>query len=422
MVFRLPFILLTAGGVFAGSAFGGTAAVLPFANRTVTSAAAADAKGAGPDVKGSTPANMDWIGESIAETIRDALGSRSLVTLSEEVEDAYHQLNLRPRSVLTNGSVLKIGEALDAEQVIYGTFEFTPDAAVQGPAQQGSLKISARIFDRRRFREGSEFAETGSLEDVGALEAHLAWRTLSLLAPKSAPSESEFRSLRPPVRLDAEENYVRGVMARAPEQQEKYYLQAARLDPHFAHPAYELGRIHYGRKEYRQAVEWLQKIEPGEVHYREASFLLGLALFQSADYAGAQKAFQTVADAVPLGEIFNDLGASQSRRNLPQAADSFRKALDGDPNDPVYHFNLGYALWKKGDYAMAADRFRAVLDRSPDDQMATLLLGMCIKKQGPRPGDARLETLERLKTNYEERAYWELKALVDPASAGPPKP
>jgi len=63
-----------------------------------------------------------------------------------------------------------------------------------------------------------------------------------------------------------------------------------------------------------------------------------------------------------------------------------------------------------------------VLDRSPDDQMATLLLGMCIKKQGPRPGDARLETLERLKTNYEERAYWELKALVDPASAGPPKP
>jgi tetratricopeptide (TPR) repeat protein len=386
----------------AGSLFAGTAAVLPFANRT-------------------SQANMDWIGESIAETVRDALGPRGVVTLSrEEVEEAYRQLNLRPRGVLTAGSVLKIGEALDAEQVIYGTFEFDPSAS--SGAQQGSLKISARIFDRRRLRLGPEFIETGSLEDVATLEAHLAWRTLTLLAPKLAPPESEFRSLRSRVRLDAEESYMRGLLARAPEQQEKFFLQAARLDPHFGHPSYQLGRIHYARKEYRQAVEWLQKIAPEDVHYREAGFLLGLALFQSSDYAGAQKAFQTVADSVPLGEVYNNLGASQSRRNLPQAADSFRKALDGDANDPLYHFNLGYALWKKGDFAAAADRFRAVLDRTPDDQMATLMLGLSIKKQGPRPGDARLETLERLKTNYEERAYWELKALVDPSNSGPSKP
>ena len=385
-----------------GSLFAGTAAVLPFANRT------------------SQP-NMDWIGESIAETVRDALGPRGVVTLNrEEVEEAYRQLNLRPRGVLTAGSVLKIGEALDAEQVIYGTFEFDPSAS--NGAQQGSLKISARIFDRRRLRLGPEFIETGSLEDVATLEAHLAWRTLSLLAPKLAPPESEFRSLRSRVRLDAEESYMRGLLARAPEQQEKFFLQAARLDPHFGHPSYQLGRIHYARKEYRQAVEWLQKIAPEDVHYREAGFLLGLALFQSSDYAGAQKAFQTVADSVPLGEVYNNLGASQSRRNLPQAADSFRKALDGDANDPLYHFNLGYALWKKGEFAAAADRFRAVLDRTPDDQMATLMLGLSIKKQGPRPGDARLETLERLKTNYEERAYWELKALVDPSNPGPSKP
>jgi len=151
------------------------------------------------------------------------------------------------------------------------------------------------------------------------------------------------------------------------------------------------------------------------VHFREASFLLGLALFQSSDFAGAQKAFQTVADVVPLSEVYNDLGAAQNRRNLPQAVDSFRKALDGDPNDPVYIFNLGYALWKKGDFAAAADRFRAVLDRQPDDEMATLMLGLSLKKQNTRLGDARLETLERLKNNYEERAYLQLKALVNPA-------
>jgi len=398
-ILRLAFFLLI---IQTASLLADTAAVLPFANRTA--------------VTNPTQASLDWIGESIAETVRDAIGSRGVVTLSRvEIEDAYHQLNLRALSLLTEASMLKIGEAVDAEQVVYGSFEFTPDPAAAHGIADGSLKITAHIFDRRRFKQSSEFIESGNLEDLPTLEAHLAWRALVLLAPRLAPAEADFRTLRPAVRLDAEENYVRGLLARSPEQQERFFLQAARLDARFEHPVYQVGRLQYERKEYRQAADWLLKITPDDAHYREATFLLGLALFQAGDFAGSQKAFQTVADVVPLSEVFNDLGAAQSRRNLPQAIESFRKALDGDPNDPVYHFNLGYALWKKGDYAGAADRFRAVLDRQPDDEMATLMLGLSLKKQNTRAGDARLETLERLKSNYEERAYLQLKALVNPA-------
>ncbi|MEO8051671.1 MAG: tetratricopeptide repeat protein [Acidobacteriota bacterium] len=389
-------MILTTTGLFAD-----TAAVLPFANRT--------------SVTDPTQASLDWIGESIAETVRDAIGSRGAVTLSRaETDEAYRQLSLRPLSILTEASMLKIGEALDAEQVVYGSFEFLPDPSAVHGIVDGSLRITARIFDRRRFKQSSEFMESGNLDDLPALEAHLAWRALVLLTPRLAPQEADFRTLRPPVRLDAEESYVRGLLARSPEQQERFFLQSARLDARFGHPHYELGRMHYERKEYGQAADWLQKIASEDVHFREASFLLGLALFQSGDFAGAQKSFQAVADVVPLSEVYNDLGAAQNRRNLPQAVDSFRKALDGDPNDPVYIFNLGYALWKKGDFAVAADRFRAVLDRQPDDDMATLMLGLCLKKQNTRLSDARVETLERLKTNYEERAYLQLKALVSP--------
>jgi tetratricopeptide (TPR) repeat protein len=379
-----------------------TAAVLPFANTTSTT-------------------NVDWIGVSVAENLRDALSSRGLVTLGrDDIQEAYRRLHLRDYALLTEASALKVGETLDAEQMIYGTFEFHPSSttgAGQPGASGGSLKISARIVDRRQMRQTPEFAETGALEDLATLEAHLAWRTLFVLAPKLAPEESDFRTLRAPIRLDAEENYIRGLMSRQPEQREKYFVQAARLDARFIHPCFQLGLIHYNRKEYRQAADWLQKATPSDVEYHEASFFLGLALFQAADYAGAQHAFQVVAAAVPLSEVYNNLAAAESRRNLPQAIDDFRKALDGDPNDPVYHFNLGYALFKKGDFAQAADRFRAVLDRNPDDQLATLLLGRCLKKQALRPGDsadARLQTLERLKTNYEERAYRQLKSVMNP--------
>ncbi|HVO96720.1 MAG TPA: tetratricopeptide repeat protein [Bryobacteraceae bacterium] len=379
-----------------------TAAVLPFLNKTA----------AAP--------NLDWIGESLAETVREALGITGIMTLDrEEILEAYRRLNLRSGVALTEASVMKIGETLDAEHVVCGSFEFTPPAS--GPVTAGALKVTARILDRRHLRASPEFTESAALQDLGTLEAHLAWRTLKLIAPSMAPPESDFLSLRTPIRLDAEENYVRGLLAATPEQKEKYFLQASRLDPRLAHAYYQLGQLHYQRKEYKQAVSWLEKVGLADIHSHEASFLLGLARFQSGDYKGAQQTFQMIAAVVPLSEVYNNLGAAESRANLLQPAiDDLRKALEGDANDPVYRFNLGYVLWKKGDFAAAADSFRALLDLDPADPAAPLLLARCQKKQGPRSSsDPRLDNLERLKSNFEERAYQQLKSLLVPESAKP---
>jgi tetratricopeptide (TPR) repeat protein len=405
-----------------------TSAVLPFIN--VSSAVSSAASGVSQASSGVAPSasgassSLDWIGESVAETIREALASHGLVTLDRDnVLEAYRRLRLRPTLEPSTASVLKLGEALDAELVIAGTFTATPSApsVPSGSDSKGSLKIVARVTDRHRLHQSPEFIETGSLEDLASLEAHLAWRALQLLAPQSAPPESDFRSLRANTRLDAEESYTRGLLAASPDQKEKYFLQAARLDPGYAHPAFQLGKLHLTRKEYKQAVDWLERVGASDAHFREANFFLGLARLETGDASGAQKAFQQIASIVPLSEVFNNLAVAENRRNLPQAVDDFRKALEGDPNDPDYHFNLGYALFKRGDFPAAADRFRAVLDRVPDDQMATLLLGRSLKKQGLRPGDARsadgrLQTLERLKHNYEERAYWQLKSVLETKS------
>ena len=121
---------------------------------------------------------------------------------------------------------------------------------------------------------------------------------------------------------------IMDLLARVPDQQERYFLQATRLDARFGHPSYELGKMHYDRKESRQAADWLEKVAPEDVHYREASFLLGLALFHFGDFAASEMAFQSVAEAVPLSAVLNTLGAAQNRRNLPQAIDSFRAIND----------------------------------------------------------------------------------------------
>ena len=357
-------------------------------------------------------ASLDWIGESIAETVHDALSSEGMLVLDREDRlEAYRRLSLRPNAVLTRASVIKVGDALDAAIVIYGEYELTP----AGPPSRGSLRITARILNLKRTRQGPEFQEEGALEDLAALETHLGWQALQFLAPNTARSDEEFRKARPPIRLDAIEAYVRGLLATNPEQKHRLFTQASRLDERFSQPAFQLGRIYLAKKEYAIAARWLERVNGADPHYREAQFLLGLCRYYTGAFADAEKSFAMVAGAVPLNEVFNNLGAAQSRANqLTAAAENFRKAIEGDTSDPDYHFNLGYALWKAGRYTEAAESFRAVTQRNPNDPDATVFLGRCLKQEGPRTGDPRTDGRERIKTNYEETAYRELKAVLEP--------
>jgi len=330
--------------------------------------------------------NLDWIGESLSETVTEALAAEGLVVLDRDNRvEVYRRLSIRPYAVLTKASVIKIGESLDAEHIIYGQFEFRPSQE-PAPKSKGSLQITGRFLNLKGLTQGSELREAGALEDLAPLQNHLAWQTLRFIKPQTAPSEAEFRQRRP----------------------------AMRLDPRYSQACFHLGRLHWRKKEYKLAADWFQKVPASDVHYREATFFLGLSKYYAGDFAGAQEAFQIVARIVPLNEVYNNLGAAESRRNLPDALENFKKALDGDSSDTGYLFNMGYALWKRGDFAAAAERFRTVVDRDPSDANASMMLARCLQKSGPRANDTRTEGLERLKTNYEESQYWQLKAVLQP--------
>lgn len=362
----------------------------------------------------SKNSNLNWIGESFAESVREALSSEGLTALDREDRvEAYRRFSLRPYVLLTKASVLKIGEELDAEQALFGQFDLTPvpDSAVKS---RGSLQITAKLLDLKHYKNGPEFSEVGALEDLAALQEHLAWQVLQFVKSGGAPTEAEFQTRHPAVRVDAIESYVRGLLAATAEEKHRLYTQAVRLDSHYSQPCFQLGRLFWKKKEYKSAAEWFQKVGPGDAHYNESNFFLGLSRYYSGDYAEAQAAFQLVAKVAPLNEVYNNLGAAQSRLNVSDSLLNFQRALEGDESDLAYQFNVGYALWRRGNFQAAAQSLRIVLDRNPSDAQASLLLERCDKGSGPRPGDPRTEGLERLKTNYEESAYRQLKAVLQP--------
>jgi tetratricopeptide (TPR) repeat protein len=390
-----PFVWLTASLLLTPLIAAGadTIAVLPLFN-----------------VDESTAPNLDWIGESVSETIDEALSTSGLLVLPrEDREEVYRRLSLRTGVVLTKASVMKIGETLDAGQVVFG--ELHVDGAETGATTlKSNLRLAVRIIDLKKFQQGAEFIQTGSLENLSQMETKLAWMVLRQLAPESAPSEETFFHDRAPVRVDAMESYVRGLMATSEDQKLKLFTQAAHLDEHFSQPDFQLGRWMFAKKDYKTAEQWLSKVTKGDSHFLEAAFLRGICKYHEGDFESAADQFKMVSDDVPLNEVYNNLGAALSRKNDPAAAENFKKALDGDVSDPDYWFNLGYSLWKQGRFELAATHFRAVLDRSPGDQEATIMLGRCIKGEGPRAGDPRSEGRERIKTAFEDSAYRQLQA------------
>src|SRR6185436_409978 len=136
------------------------------------------------------------------------------------------------------------------------------------------------------------------LEDLGTLQTHLGWQTVAALNPKAVPDEREFMRARPAVRLDAVESYVRGLLATSAEQRHRFFTQAARLDEHYSQPCFQLGKIYWQRKDYKIAAGWFLRVSRSDPRYLESQFFLGLSRYYNGDFAGAEQAFQLVAETM----------------------------------------------------------------------------------------------------------------------------
>lgn len=358
----------------------------------------------------SSARNIDWIGDSISETIQESLASQGVLTVKQELRDQILvEQGVKRYARLTRASVMEVAVNLDATTVLYGEIQLSP--AVQGAVSRGRLTITARLVNVRQLRRGPEFVETGPLEELSNLQTRVAWRVLRSVLPESTLTEERFREQHPPIRVDALENYIRGLLAPSPDQKLKLFAQAARLEPSFTRASFQMGHLYFDRKEYRNAAEWLLKVTPADSSYREAQFLLGVSRYFLSDFNGAIAILGKLAEAVPLGEVENNLGAAQLRVSRPEAFSHFLKAIEVDPADPIYQFNAGYAFWRLGNFPRAAEHFRATLERVPDDEMARTLLDRASRQVAHRPGDPATENLARIKLSYDESAWVHLKAM-----------
>jgi Tfp pilus assembly protein PilF len=118
---------------------------------------------------------------------------------------------------------------------------------------------------------------------------------------------------------------------------------------------------------------------------------------------------KALGDQTGAPEVFNNLGVIQLRRGATAQSGRptffFNQAVEADPAQADYAFNLGYAYWREQDHLAAVYWLREAVRREPSDSDAHFVLAAALQASGaPTEAARERELARRLSAAYEEQA------------------
>ncbi len=361
-------------------------------------------------------ASLNWIGDSFPDTLNKRLTSAGFLTIShDDRQYAYDHLGLPTDFRPTRATTIRIAEQLDANFVVIGSYNVVQTASGPGGATKSRILIEAKVLSMDALRLSGPIEDSAELMRLFDAENAIAWKVASAMDPHFTVSEQTFLAAPGAVPLPAFEDYIRGINATGDERLKRLKNAVAQV-PNYPAALLELGKEQYAQRDFEGAAATLAKVPKSDRLALEANFYLGLAEFNSGNYAGAQAAFSFVASRLPLPEVVNNEAVAVSRQGK-DSVDLFRKASDADPSDEDYHYNLAIAMFRRGDTAGATREAEAALKLKAGDNEAIELLAQLKKvPAGTRlNGDAEsgFSPLERIRRNYSETGFRQAAFQLD---------
>jgi tetratricopeptide (TPR) repeat protein len=313
----------------------------------------------------------------------------------------------------SRASALKLAQTLDADSIVVGSY--TTDGS--------GIVAEASLVDVPDLRMLPEVTARGEMKDLIAVFSELAWKLTKQLDPQFNVAEETFAAAGKNMRLDAFEQYIRGITEPDQAERLQHLENAVKLSPDYGPAWMALGREDYNGQQYQEAADAFAKVDQNGPDGLEADFYRGLSLMFTGDYAHAEQAFAEVARVLPLAEVVNNEGVAVSRQGK-DGTSLFIQAAATDPNAADYHFNLAVTLKRQGNFAGALNELAQCLKLRPNDSEAQALNDAWKGKptaaaaDGTPGTDASAEPLERIVRSFDETAFRQAAAMLDEVNAG----
>jgi tetratricopeptide (TPR) repeat protein len=356
-------------------------------------------------------ASLNWVGDSFPDTLDKRLNSAGFLTISHDDRAfAYNHLGLPEDFKPSRATTIRIAEQLDANFVVIGSFTTAPNPG-SNPGTAGSgdrIVIQSQVLSVDDLKLSPPVDDSAELNRLFDAENAIAWKVARVIDPHLNISEQTFLAAAGAVPLSAFEDYIRGITAPSAAERLQRLHNAVALQPTYAAAVLALGKEQYTARDFASAAATLAKVPASSPLALEANFYIGLANFNTNNYAGAENAFAFVAARLPLPEVLNNEAVAMSRQGK-DAVVLFQKASAADPNDEDYHYNLAIALFRRGDTAAALREADAALKLRPNDPDAgELRARLSITTPGTRLADVpdtSFTPVERIRRTYSETSF-----------------
>jgi tetratricopeptide (TPR) repeat protein len=285
------------------------------------------------------------------------------------------------------------------------------------------------------------------LSELQQMQGQLAWNIIYMRNPEIPYSKEQLlrKSVNVPSR--AYESYVKAVQTRDAKLREGFLRRAIQEyegeggTGRYAQAIYELGMLCYRQADFSEAIQLFKGLTSGDPNYAEGLFYLGLATLKSGDTNESLAAYTKLVEIMPMLETFNNTGVLMlAKGDNAGALQMLWRAVANSPNDPLYRFNYGYALWRSKNYQEAAQHLRVAVKANPRDGEAQFLLARCLAATGQQAEAAqvdneakrnldnyakwsvapeRMPLLVRLKQEFNRAAFYKLERRPQEVPAGP---
>jgi Flp pilus assembly protein TadD/TolB-like protein len=340
-------------------------------------------------------ANLDWLGEGLSELTSERLLDRGVSVLSRQDRLAtLEKMGLPDTARVSHATIVKIASEADADVVVYGRFV----------SDGKTVMLEAHVLHVSQPSLSPALAQSADMDGLLRAHARLSVQILCSIDARSCQPEgasrdsSSFSEPPPSLRLDALENFVRGVTGMDDEARLRFLREAALLEPDWDRPPFELGQIYFERRDCETALPWFSRVPPIRPDGPEASFDAGVCHLQRNDAARADAAFSGLIersrsddgkDRLPeFPEVRNNLGVARLRLGKwSEAATEFERAAALDSEETDYWVNLGIARLAGKQLAAAVSPFEHARNLDPEDKDARALLISTLESVG-RSSDA----------------------------------